>query len=359
MKLFFVQGCKPAILALLLSACASQVQEETSASQPSGLRICFYNVEQLYDIHDDPAIEEDADYLPSGKKQWTDERYQAKLDKIVQVIAALNMPEVIGLAEIENGQVLRDIVKHEKLSDYSYEIIHFDTPPPNSLDVALLYRSVFFTPYLAKAVNVPADSNGHRPPDILQVSGILGERSNMESNTIHLLITDWPDRQGGMSKSEEERLSAAHTLRQLVNDILANDEDANIVVMGTFNDEPDNKSFVFRLGAHGETQQLNTGDLYNPMYKLDQADKGSYYSRSSWKMLDQILISQSLLDDRKGSADFVYRQGSAQVFDTEWLLQTKGNTQQQPYPTYEGFEYKGGYSDHLPVYIDLQSDSTN
>lgn len=348
----FFNICRVSVCGFILAACAGQPQEETPVLESPGIRVAFYNVENLFDTRNDPATADDS-FLPEGEMQWTRERYQQKLDKLAQVILALDVPQLLGLAEVENEQVLEDLRKHRDIAAYSYEIIHFDSPDPRGVDVALLYRSVFFSPFLAKAVKVRLDSAS--VPDILQVSGVLGERGNSEGNTVHLLVNHWPSRSGGMQETEAGRMLAANTLRNIVEEIFRNNQDANIIIMGDFNDEPDNRSILMEMQARGEMTNLDTGQLFNTVFKLDREGKGSCMNRGNWAMMDQIMISQGLLQNQKGQSDFIYRQESASVFAPDWLLEQEGTYAGHPRRTFGGGQYQGGYSDHLPVYIDLVS----
>lgn len=74
------------------------------------LAVAFYNVENLFDTLDDPSRLDD-DFTPGGKQGWTEERYQTKLTNLSRVIDAMGSPELIGVAEIENEQVLQDLQK--------------------------------------------------------------------------------------------------------------------------------------------------------------------------------------------------------------------------------------------------------
>lgn len=341
-------------LPLLAMACISQNQNETAPVEDPDIRIAFYNVENLFDTKDDPATE-DEEFLPAGPKQWTEERYQQKLKNLAAVVAGLDYPEMIGLAEIENQQVLQDLVDHETLANYSYDIVHFDSPDARGIDVALLYRSTFFSPFLTQAFKVTFDSGDYQTRDILEVSGILGEDKEEGINTLTVLVNHWPSRRGGMAASESRRIAAATRARALVDELLTVDPNANIILMGDFNDEPDNRSILTTLEAKGDPAVLDDNDLFNPMYALKEQGKGSYLFRGQWDMLDQIMLSQALFKAEKNKSDFHYKEGSATIFSQEWLLQQEGKYQGYPLRTYGGNEYLGGYSDHLPVYIELEA----
>ena len=107
------------------------------------VRIVFYNVENLFDTIDNPYKKDD-EFLPTGKKKWNTSRYYEKLDNIAKVILACGegkAPDIVGLCEVENRRVLKDLVNRPALKTAGYKIAHFDSPDMRGIDVALLYRN--------------------------------------------------------------------------------------------------------------------------------------------------------------------------------------------------------------------------
>ena len=111
--------------------------------------------------------------------------------------------------------------------------------------------------------------------------------------------------------------------------------------MGDFNDGPLNKSVK---------QLVRTEDLFNPMEKLKSFFRGSLSHRRQWNLFDQILFTTNFFEYQKGAHSF----SKADIFDTDFLRQYKGKFKGNPFRTYVGRKYKGGYSDHFPVYIHLK-----
>ena len=113
--------------------------------------------------------------------------------------------------------------------------------------------------------------------------------------------------------------------------------------MGDFNDNPNNNS----IRSIEETSQL-----YNPFKTVLSNEKGSMNYDFEWNLFDQILISTNFFDPKSTSLDF----NKADVFNSKFLTQYHGKYKGQPFRTYVGKHYKGGYSDHFPVYIELEKD---
>jgi hypothetical protein len=91
-------------------------------------------------------------------------------------------------------------------------------------------------------------------------------------------------------------------------------------------------------------------DLYNPMEKLLSIYKGSLNYKGQWNLFDQIIFTTNFFDYNKGTHSFA----TADIFDEYFLTQWKGRFKGNPFRTYAGRKYLGGYSDHFPVYIRLK-----
>lgn len=308
-------------------------------------RIGFYNVENLFDTVDDANNPKDDEFLPSAAKQWTAERYQAKLNNIGLVMQGIEFPELMGFSEVENKTVLEDLANSDLLKDQGYDIVHIDGPDYRGIDNGLLYKKDAFTVLETEAIEVrlPASvSEFSTTRDILMVKGELG------AELIYILVNHWPSRSGGLAATTGKREFAASVLRAAIDAILEEDAMANIITLGDFNDEPTNASLVNSLQVKNDKTDLTTNDLFNCTVTTLAAGKGSYFFDNTWQMLDQIIVSGQLLDDNgtiKATNYFVYDDVSVMFnHPTDGL---------RPNRTYGGDEYFGGYSDHLAVFLEF------
>jgi endonuclease/exonuclease/phosphatase family metal-dependent hydrolase len=335
------------VAALLLPSSATAQILPFAKQKTAGKQyvLAFYNVENLFDIYNDPTTLDD-DFTPTGRLHWTKERYQTKLKNLSTVISRIEnyAPDILGLCEVENKQVLEDLVNTDYLRLKDYGIVHYDSPDERGIDVALLYKRYAFKPLVSKAypVNLPDD----KTRDVLLVSGILGGK-----DTLHVLVCHFPSRSGDVEKSARKRMEAARTVRLIIEAIRAGQPHANIVVMGDFNDEPTDASIWDGLKARPHSFNLAKDELYNAMGVLDYLQEGSYCYRGSWQMLDQIILSAPLLNP---NSRLHYKIGSARIFNPDYLREKSGEYQGYPLRTYAGEKYLGGYSDHFPVYIILE-----
>ncbi len=337
-------------LCLLAAAltCASPMKDKPdpgSAGQP--YRIMFYNTENLFDTVDD-TLKEDEDFTAPGRLHWTGKRYWTKIKNLYKVMVALGgwqPPDVIGLCEIENRRVLEDITEQTPLSKYAYRIIHRNSADRRGIDVALLYN-----PKTVRYINhqfYSSSRQGLQSRDILCFKAMLG------ADTCHFLVNHWPSRSEGQLETERERFTVAETLKHVVDSLLSRPEPANIVIMGDFNDEPEDESLTGYLKAIPDRRDPVNDRLYNlSVPPASGPVKGTLKYQGKWNIFDQIIVSGSML---RGTGGLICSPDSYSIFREPYLLtEDKQYNGYKPYRTYSGFRYLGGFSDHLPVYIDIE-----
>jgi len=213
-------------------------------------RLAFYNVENLFDLVDDPKTK-DEEFTPTGEKKWTSERYQTKLDHLTKVVAGMEYPAILGISEVENEQVLKDWCEKTSMSQHDYGIVHYDSPDFRGIDVGLLYQKKAFKVEKSETIqiNFPKEIvEDYTTRDVLVVKGIL------QNLPVTIFVNHWPSRRGGLEKSEPKRMYVAQQVRKKVDEILKNDANANIILMGDFNDEPENNSLRKGLNASYQVQ---------------------------------------------------------------------------------------------------------
>ena len=305
-------------------------------------KVAFYNVENLFDTEDDPHIN-DNDFLPTGKLAWSTERYQLKLQHIKEVLNGINKEHTLalfGMAEVENRTVLEDLLKKDSV----YQIIHYNSSDNRGIDVCLLYNSNYFIPIISYLSSYKSNGNPKVSlREVLVVKGLLW------NDTIHVLLNHWPSRRGGEEKSEHKRIAAASVTSHVIDSISKNNPFANIIIMGDFNDQPNDKSVstISTMRNLTLTTKNDSAKIINPFAAKQDGGEGTCKYKRDWFLFDQILINNSLMN--KKGCQFV----SAEIYHPEWLYY-KEDVNSGPYRTYLGNKYYGGYSDHLPVYIELK-----
>ena len=310
--------------------------------------IAFYNVENLFDTANDTLTFDD-DRTPEGKDRWTKERYNQKVGRIAKVLANIGRdvtgtsPDLIGLCEVENKQVVEDLISHAQLKQGNYGIIHFDSPDERGIDVALLYKNESFLPTAfasRRLLLVGFEDERNYTRDQLVVSGIL------DDDRVHIIVNHWPSRSGGEALSQPHRIAAARLNRRIIDSIQRMEVGAKIIGMGDLNDDPTDASLKMVLRTKGDRAGLVAEDLFNPMEKLFRKGIGSLAYRDKWNLFDQIFLTGNLILAERGQLRF----WKAGVFKAPYLITTKGPHKGYPFRTYAGGNYTGGYSDHFPVY---------
>ncbi|MNJ85937.1 Endonuclease/Exonuclease/phosphatase family protein [compost metagenome] len=310
--------------------------------------IIFYNVENLFDTVDDVSLEGNEDFTPDGDKFWDEERYRAKLNSLVKALLLVNgaTPLAFGMAEIENRRVVEDLIHTGVFAQRNYKIVHFDSEDRRGMDCAFVYDERFLQPEVETRLLIQVEDEPYfRTRDILYIRGKI---ANL--HTVHFFVNHWPSRREGISESENRRKSAATTLRREIDKILNVEKDANILVMGDFNDTPEDYSIRAILRAKGQHEQ-SKGDLVNLLIEEQKKGLGTTVHQREWDVFDQLIVSQGLL---QGQSGLQIEGNNAFIAHRKELVFTFKDGGQKPSATYGGDTYHGGYSDHLPVYLNLK-----
>lgn len=307
-------------------------------------RIMFYNCENFFDTKDDPE-KNDEDFLPTSSHFWTFSRYKEKQRNVAKVIAAVGgweVPALVGLCEVENDSVIYALTHYSPLKEVNYRYLCTNSPDRRGIDVALLYQRDQFKLISSQSHRIALE----RPTrDILHATGLV-----KNGDTLDVFVSHFPSRLGGEKETEELREKVAQELKMQADSITRVRRNPRIVMMGDFNDYPNCKSLYEVLGAKSPTDR--TAAYINLMLPLAGKESvGSHKFESEWGILDQIIVNQPLLN----TPDFILQSNTGNIFNADFLLEedTKYGGK-RPFRTYVGMKYHGGYSDHLPVFIDLQ-----
>jgi hypothetical protein len=305
--------------------------------------IVFYNVENLYDVRNDPAIYDEA-FTPYGENHWTTKRFNRKILLIYKAIMACckgQFPDLIGLAEIENNRVVEQLITQTPLSKIQYGIIHKESPDPRGIDVALLYRKDRIMAVDYEHIKVASsDKKGFTSRDILHFTG------DADGNRLHLFINHWPSRSGGYNETKENRNITARLLRFRIDSLLKFEPYARILILGDFNATPKEECIVDILNAHPYTGLKVNNSLVNLSSAWLNCNWGTVKRNGKWEIFDQIICSSNMLD----SSEVQIVPSKTEICRASFLLEAdKRYLSKKPYRTYLGPVYHGGISDHLPI----------
>ncbi len=303
------------------------------AQEPYG--ILFYNTENFFDPYDD-SLTRDESFTPAGEKHWTFSRFRRKAVAVYKVIlaagetAGMTAPELVGLAEVENGYVLHYLLEETPFSVLGYRAVHYESPDPRGIDVALLYdparvRVLFSRPL---RVVLPHDTS-------FATRDILFARIRMaQGDTLQLFVCHWPSRYGGAAATAGRRRAAAAVIAAVLDTLPPAAVRRQVIVMGDLNDE---------------RKDLSVDLLTRPPYRLsdlleeeEKKGRGSLFYDGRWWMFDHFLVGEEL---RR-------RVVEAHVLRMPFLFDP--GHPERPWRTYTGPRYVGGFSDHLPVMLLLR-----
>ena len=336
-------------LSLLL--CLLGVIPSLAQQSQTPFRVMFWNVENLFDTKHD-SLKNDQEFMPDAMRHWNTKRFKKKVSDVARVIAAVGEdapPALVGLCEVENDYVLKSLTQYSPLKELTYRYIMTESPDERGIDVALLYQRDQFKPIHSRSIRIPKTAEFRRPTrDILHVSGII-----ITGDTLDILIAHLPSRSGGVKESEPFRLKVAEIIRQQTDSIMECRAHSQVIIMGDFNDYPTSPSIQKVLEAKAISKDISSKKLYHLLANQVKRNKnlGSYKYRGQWQLLDHLIVSGNLLD---ASTPFYTKEELSHIAQFPFLLtdDTKYGGK-QPFRTYYGMKYQGGYSDHLPVYVDF------
>ncbi|MBJ05339.1 MAG: endonuclease [Flavobacteriales bacterium] len=291
----------------------------------------FYNVENLFDTINNLNFN-DVEYLPDSEKRWDTYKYNHKLSQIEKVFFNIihdknngKIPDIIGLCEVENKLVIEDLLKTPLFNNNNYTIIHQDSPDKRGIDCALLVSKklkIVKSDFIL--INNP---NANRP-----TRDIVYAKLEFNHQLINVFVNHWPSRWGGQKETNYKRVFAANVLRDYLDNHTQVDE--YNLIMGDFNDHPDNESL---------DKVLVNDDLVNLMDPKFVLGIGSYNYKGDWNWLDQIIISKDLVDLNKNSLEV----GS---YQKDFMMYKNEHGEIYPNRSFGGNRWYGGFSDHLPIY---------
>ncbi len=322
----------------------------------------FYNLENLFDIYDEPG-KNDEEFLPDGKNKWTEAKYKKKLFNMAHVIRAMKEDNgvyhtILGVSEIENRLVLEDLVSQDEIADANFQIVHYDSPDRRGVDVALLYRPdqfdyidseslpFTFSPTQVKITLNQEEQDYFRTRDILMVHGLI------EGEHFAFYVAHLPSRIGG--KGSDLRSRGAEIIYNHASEMEKKYPGIKIVVMGDMNDNPTDESMTVWMHGKGDVKDVRQGDYFSPFTKMLADGYGSLAYQGTWNIYDVILANYNLSVAPDGGLKIckIHKKGYyGRVFKKPFMTQQTGQYKGTPFRTFSSGTFIGGYSDHYPTYI--------
>jgi predicted extracellular nuclease len=340
----------------LLTACTQPIPEDAYV-------VGFYNVENLFDtVHD--RGKNDQAFTPQGENAWTQDKYEKKLSNIASVIRAMSEKNgrwhtLLGLAEVENDAVLKDLVARGEIAEAGYRFVHEEGPDVRGIDCALLYRPSQFK--VVEVRSLPYDFNTksgivfEKTPQEqreFKTRDVLCVRGELAGEPLAIYVCHWPSRSG--DKGEDLRCRAAEIVHD---DILALEKrhpGINVIVMGDMNDNPEDLCMSGFLHGRETIGEMQKGDLFSPFLRMHKDGFGTQEYHGEWNIFDCIFVNGALTDTEAQGSLHILRSDPfhyGYVFNPPFLTQQDGRYAGTPFRTFSGGQFIEGYSDHYPTYI--------
>lgn len=343
---------------VLLISCHCFAQKGGSRNYIVG----FYNLENLFDIYDDP-VKNDGEFLPDGGNKWTQTKYEKKLHNMASVIAAMakdngRFHTILGISEIENRMVVEDLVSQPEIAAANYQIIHYDGPDRRGVDVALLYKPEQFT--FIESVSIPYTFAGSKvefsltpeEQDYFRTRDVLMVRGTIDGEMFAFYVTHTPSRVGG--KGGDLRSRCGEIIYNHAMEMTARYPGIKIAVMGDMNDDPFDDSMALWLHGRENLDEVSPEDFFNPFWSMLKAGYGSLCYQGTWSIYDQVLVNYNLAKAPQGGlkiTPLVKNTYYGRIFKKPFMTTQKGQYKGYPFRTFSNGSFVGGYSDHYPTYI--------
>ena len=323
-----------------------------------------YNVENLFHPKHDTVVKrvsglevrgleeifiekDDWEWTKEGERHWSYTRYYRKVENIARVLTNIgewNGVDVVGLQEVENALCLKRLCRTLRLNEYDF--VHYESPDQRGIDVALIYKKSRIDTIATRAIPVRGlEVRGLEDElitrDILYVCAkIKAKREGLKVNgdTIHFFVCHLPSQRGGVAESEWKRNIAKQVLQRAVDSVFAEHQDAKIIVMGDMNSKPKDDIIGLKNRMRKPTP--------NPSLKGRKNNdiQGTHKYQGQWTCLDQFYTSPAV--------DSI---SDVHIYDAEWIMEPDEKYMGlKPKRTYNGYRYQDGYSDHLPIILNLR-----
>lgn len=348
------------LTALVLFTTMSQAQQTGGKNYVVG----FYNLENLFDIYDDP-VKNDAEFLPEGKNKWTEAKYQKKLQNMAKVIRSMKEENgawhaLLGVSEIENRLVLEDLVMEPQIAEANYQIIHYDGPDRRGVDVALLYKPEVFkyldsesVPFTFEGSSIDfvmdeGQKNYFKTRDILMVHGTI------DGEHFAIYVAHLPSRAGGKKGGNQLRDRGGEIMYNHAMMMQEKYPGIKIVCMGDMNDNPTDPSMAEYLHGRETREEVTDKDFFSPFTSMLKAGFGSLAYQGVWSIYDLLLVNNALANPQDGTFGLrqLHKKGYyGRIYNPKFLTNQKGQYKGTPFRTFSNGSFIGGYSDHYPTYI--------
>jgi endonuclease/exonuclease/phosphatase family metal-dependent hydrolase len=329
-------------------------------SRPNELMVAHWNAEKLME----PNIPRAELLLPSSyciEDLW---RHAENLGLEIRRLNGGIGPEILALTEVGSRRALDALAETPALRELGYDTrVVLETSDQYGMHPALLSRYPLWEPPRLLNLDLPGSKEKARESleVTLDVDGIP-----VTTEIVHAM---W---RGGGNEHVAERIHGGSVLRERVQELLRQDPQRAVVIVGDFNDDMEDPSISSKEGLHAaptpeestDQRVYNTTESVKAMKLADgelapnrgiQVASSYWEQRNAWNSFDQLLISRPLVD---GSSRLSWIPGSTVVVADPALRRQTAD--QDPHPFFIAGDGVGlvvnddGISDHFPIIARLR-----
>ena len=363
-----------ALVAMVLLPAMSAQNDVQQEKRYKMYGVMFYNLENLFDTINSNGTY-DLEFSPNGARQWDGRKYWMKIHNMAYAISQMKTdatpqgPAIIGVSEIENETVLKDICHDPQVRDWHLQVAPYhDSPDRRGVDVGVLYNPRFF-----RVLNVTnqrlseedfdrarqeADDDrkldyewneNFRTRDQMCVVGLLA------GDTVAVIVNHWPSRLGGQEASSPKREAAGYMCRRTIDSLVnVHGDNIGIIFMGDLNDDPMDKACAEAVGGKRHIDDVDeTDEMFNPFWNVLAKGVGTLAYRGQWNLFDQIMINGFFTKYRNSKDKPQLTYARCEALNRDFLKTQEGERKGYPLRTYSGGVFLNGYSDHFPTEIFL------
>ena len=228
-KIYFLPALFIILPAVFLAGCTVPGDDVI----PETFNILLWNVQNLFDGSDNGN--EYADFREGGG--WTWEKYEARITAFSRAILGMTenapVPDLIGLVEIENLAVLDDLAS--ALSKRSYNWLAFANIPGAPVGLGILSRHPL-TDIRAHSITI---DNETAPRPMLEVRVEISRQGENQTESLIFFLGHWKSKTGGDDATTALRRASARVVNRRYLEIMEEEPDASVIIMGDFNENHD------------------------------------------------------------------------------------------------------------------------
>lgn len=311
-------------------------------------KVSYYNLNNLYDTIANANLA-DSNYTPLGKYEWNTEKYNSKLQHAAIAIYSLHDSlgaDFIGLAGVENENVLKDLIATPLLYKMKYQFVFSKGEKRDGLGMAILYKP--------KKVKYLWDSSfsvtGTKKPWEKSIVGAIHAKVMVKNEVFDIVLCDFPN---PFESTQDAYFSLRmNAINQVSNYLTSHHlkDGQRTIIMGTLSMEPTAPMFSVLLNTAHPDSAIYKYQKLVPLALFCDSATGTYFKDRVPFHFDQVLLCKQLYSNHAG---WQYLKGSYKIYNPAWMLHPERIKTGHPFENFHNDKWVGGFSNHFPISFTL------